>query len=328
MLSEDILPPEFDGKKVYLASPDIHARPFGYGACLPTDNKCNRLASFQRGLLGLGEEFIGGMSHSCCDVDSYPASRFEPWGLYQDCVSDFLKHKGEYRKYRQKLPLESQEALDKVVEQVVAVNGSCDIEELRKAFKTLWKNDIYIDPRLSSAEELFFCCTNDIHRLDPLYREKPRLFATLEWMAAEENAPSVAQVFLYSRLSQHFGECNPRSKAITTMITAEIAKGDEEKVVTTLTYRPTDYLWRAQPASALSDLWSIVSLKIFGDDFILQSRKAGIVNEKDLGFTARQLVEDYKRLADGSWANAQIKILRSESEPAPGPVPAAEMVLV
>ncbi|MDE2029946.1 MAG: hypothetical protein KGI97_05200 [Alphaproteobacteria bacterium] len=319
------------GTKTYPQSRRMYSTPYPcYQQRLLPSEEAKSIAIFKDALAEIGENLIGAPFNYCFDMDKFLAPYFSPSMHNEDTVIAFSGTKA-YQAYKSTLSPEGREALDFITTHIAAHKASktygtpsqdnvipinhkhpYDTQKLAKAFKNLWKDDILLDPRLTQAEEFFFCAPQSTdpakdNRMLP-YTDEDRYRASLEWMIAPKNAQQIALMFLYSRLAQHYGETDSRSLKIAKNVAALIENGKENDVIDTLMHSPRRYWLQAQAAGK-------GALHLFRLAFtILAAPK--IRKPVGLALSAANMIKDYKRLRDGSWATNQLATTASRR---PGP---------
>lgn len=312
------------GNVTYPDSRRMRSRPYGtyYSPYKDSDVAMKTLRST---LHDVGEALIGKPFYVCCDIDKLqlrPAYFSTPFWNEERVIE-----LGSRKDLRQGMPPDVIQALDNIIVQCTRyrdkvarehtlTSNPYDVPALIRDFKVLWQHDVMIDPRFTHAEELFFCQKEDSisdHFDYSHYKEKDsfgreacgRLKATLQWMAQPDNAERLAVLFLYSRLSQHFGEQNDRSLLFARMVASDIDGLGGDAISERLRSVPEAY-WRSS----------------VGTTAVLD-KKGGLAN------SAQAMTADYLRLRDGSWATAELEKIRQLEqvvkpvvEPAPVSVPA------
>lgn len=291
-----------------------------------SDQDDPRLRALRNDLHRIGESFLGGPFHVCCDVnykDERRGNYFSPpfWEERDICQSkaavitvpwladDAMAHaiRDIVGQIKQSSVFEDVPGQRNTIRRVVPY----DMSRLTQSFLNLWDMDFMLDPRLTQAEEIFFCQKDDAvdgFRYDD---EKPRLAATLAWMQQPANAQRLAFSFLYSRLAQHYGEYNPTSVTVTKNVVRAIDRG---RSVTSMLERDPFSLTmlQEQTEEETSPLAFMFKPRAIPQD--------SIVAHKLLVESAPQMVTDYRRLCNGSWAREQMERLEMKW---PAAVPAA-----
>lgn len=344
------------GNDTYPASRRIYSRPYPcYFQHLYDKPIDKEMAEFREALHSIGEDLLGKPFHWSLDTDFSAVQWFSPPYWNEDKVTELRRARN---KMKASLPLEAQIALDAIVGHIaqakimVPVPGKhntvqrqtpYDVSLLAKNFKVLWQHDIMLDARLTYAEDMFFH-SDTMMKDDFHHRTSANLAASLDWMAQPENAKRVALMFLYSRLAQHYGEVDPHSFAFAQKVAAELDGGGRAAVTGKLRSLPASYYAESfgakQPlhrafleAASMRVAPLLTSLKeTFVRGIGLDSaderdnNTGGLVNAAALAASAEAIVDDYLRLADGSWAKAQRELVLARAAqkapvvPAPAPL--------
>ena len=301
------------GNGTYPFSSRIISRPFLFAQNGDSPNPDRDI--FLHSLLELGKSLIGDPFRGCCDIDRYPAASISIPYWYEDVIATFSQSSG-YTIQKLISSETTQAAMDSIIEQVSnhrkylankqGLNpgrGGYDIPALVTAFKTLWRENMFLDARLELAEEIFFSAADGVGR-SRLYclLDKERAQATLEWMARSNNARRVAFMFLYSRLAQHYGEWDEMTQSTVSRVIEDLTAGKRNEAIQTLAFDPERYIV-PKPGMRRSENQPAREIQ----------ERAGLAD------SAAVMVKDYERLRNGSWARAMMR----ELTPAPSSMPGA-----
>jgi hypothetical protein len=331
--------------EIYPASNRLYSRPYAcYLRHLLETEKAKEQSMFCEALYNIGKELIGGPAEYCCDLDKFIPESIHPPFWHERTVIELEIGREEYKRT---LSAKGQRAVDNIISQVkdcndfprrgyasgLKRNNSYDVHALKQDFLTLWEEDIMMDARIAHAEELFAREADDA--TENIYyvmsnTGSTRLEATLDWMARPQNSENVALMFLYSRISQHFGEVNPGSFEFARRIARDIDSSKKKQVIDRLTYNPEGY-YNGENLSikgafrkALHPVVHAFSQNSSLERECREENKSGLINAKDLADGARQIVNDYLSLRSGSWAETEklVFLLKEMAKKSVSPSPA------
>ncbi len=166
-----------------------------------------------------------------------------------------------------------------------------DIEKLIEAFKTIWAHDWMLDARLTKAEEIF--ASRSTARHTRTTSDLVNLKSSLEWMMQTENADRIARAFLYSRLSQHFGETDSKSVDLSDRIHAKLKDGNMASL--------------GSEVFAATNIMGIFARWVGSDFAPVYSKFVQPLNQKALWASLPNILIDHTRILDGSWARQKLE---------------------
>lgn len=288
---------------VYPFSRRMYSRPFH--SWHHTSNDGSTLNSFQDALHELGKDMLGDQFHKNLDIEAARKQKnFAPSYWAEDRIYRFSKT-AAFKSMLGGLPANVAKAYEFVANECFACGGfegaskekrGYDMQGLTEAFKAIWSHDWMLDSRIMLAEEIF---TARLALRSTTYSrvsggDLQDLKTSLEWMMMPENASRVAQAFLYSRLSQHFGETDLRSREMAENIHAALKKGDMSALGKGVF-----------EASNITGAFALVAgMKMAG----LFSKMMRPKNPQALWASLPNIMIDHTRLLDGSWARQQLEL--------------------
>lgn len=273
---------EMYGNRTYPFSRRIYSRPHAcYFSHLYKTQDEKDLNALKEILFDVGTSIVGAPFRYCCDLDYLPERTPYYFSQHKQKLSDLTKSDA-YKKYLNGLPIDAATAVETIAGHINQ-KSMIDACKIKPDLLSLWESDIMIDPRLATAEDIFFHAGHD----RPFYYNDRLSFsglidreafeATLNWMAKPKNAERIALMFLYSRLAQHFGETNPSSFTFAKLV--------DERLRASGTTMPLEYA-------------SVAPCE----------NKAGFLASK------HNIVTDHKCLSNGTWALWTLETVRAQSD--------------
>jgi len=303
----------------------IYSRPY---AChfYKIDQYPARL-EFESSLLDMGIDMLGGLSSSCLDVDAYKKIHLlmTPHWNHRRIASFSMTD--DYEPWLVQRSPEARSAINTIT-QVLNKFSSDDpwigevYQRLQEPFIHFWDHEPMLDARLAMAERMFSCAQPGTPASCG-FDDEERLVKSLDWMERPDNAARIGQMFLYSRLAQHFSETDPASFVFSNAVMKDILSGLEKEVIERLQKDPgafyTEKTKAPEPFIMLADTqpkgqWGVGHLSALlrsqWDKVRASAPKTQtVLNVKSLADTAPLIVSDFKRLHSGEWAQQQLSIL-------------------
>lgn len=270
------------GNRTYPFSNRIYSRPHAcYFRHLYKTQDEKDLNALKEILFDVGTCIVGAPFRYCCDLDYLPERTPHYFSHHKQKLSDLTKSDA-YKKYLNGLPSDAAATVETIAGHINQ-KSMIDACKIKPDLLSLWESDIMIDPRLATAEDIFFHAGHDRpfyyseHLSSSILTCRESFEATLNWMAKPENAKRIALMFLYSRLAQHFGETNPSSLAFAKLV--------DERLRASGTTMPLEYA-SVGPCE----------------------NKAGFLASK------HNIVTDHKCLSNGTWALWTLETIRAQSD--------------
>jgi len=289
-------------KKIYGAHAAV-SRPFFLNCRRELKTQTEQdVASFCEAFNDFGKVIIGGPFDYCLDTDV--VNSFGCWVHSSDeatilSFSETEAFQDVLKKMPEDIVVAFQSFLGIVKEKHIGLSDKYDVPVVVSLLKKVWDYDDILDPRLEQAEVIF----NDFadnEKLVPqsIATHSPHICYSLNWMAREDNARRVADMFLYSRVAQRIGEANPLSVDVAQDIGKAFDDGcGPSRVKEIVMALP---LFRLKPKERC--------YKAMGLEAKVPTHHLHLVS---LIKQAEPLERDYLRLRDGSWAKGAVAQLEA-----------------
>lgn len=305
--------------EVYPEARRIFSRPY---SSFHHANRSPRF-EFEDALFDMGKDLVGEPFETSLDLEAY---------LPQNCATTpFWNHDrigafsgtADYQVWLQDRSPQAAAAINFITTTLRGIPSRSAASDniyagLRGPLLYFWQDEPMLDPRLALAEELFVTCKTDGSLRALSFNDEERLVKSLYWMARPENARRIGQMFLYSRLAQHFGETDPASFKFSNAVMGDIVGGHADEVVRKLQQNAARYFTEKTQSSVLPLLTTdLAKTSFIGRGLIILREKwedakfsAGfghdIRNIRSLAETAPAIVSDFNRLYSGAWAAGKL----------------------
>ncbi len=279
-------------------------------------NRSPRFA-FEDALFNMGKDLVGHPFQTSLDLEAYlPRWATTPhWN--HDRIAAFSQT-DDYQVWLQDRSPQAASAANFITASLRDISSYYAARQnvyagLREPFLSFWQDEPMLDPRLALAEELFVSCKTDGSLRALQFDDEERLATSLNWMARPENARRIGQMFLYSRLAQHFGETDPASFTFSNAVMHDIVAGSAAQLIRRLQQNPVGY-FQEKTGGAPTDTTDLscvcrgmLSLRnAWQSAQFFVGISHGILNAGSLARTAGTIVSDFERLHSGMWAKGKL----------------------